>query len=271
MPGLIADVAGDKPEAEKRLEVRLQGREPDAAHGRRLRPLPRPHGQDGGSKDGATRDFDKLLPRHPVIRRRDGQDSTRASRWKAPCPTRAAGAAEVLYGLGAAGNRQGDELAAMLYLRLALWLAPAERARRDHARRHLRPAEAAGAGQRHLRSRVAATRRCAAARTSRSRSTSSSSSARTRRSRISRRSIAADPKDVEALIALGNVYRSRKDFAKAAEVYTRAIDAIDEARPRLLGALLLPRHRLRAHQAVAEGGSRLPQGAGAARPTSRSC
>ena len=30
----------------------------------------------------------------------------------------------MLYGLGAAGNRTGDELAAMFYLRLSLWLAP---------------------------------------------------------------------------------------------------------------------------------------------------
>src|SRR4029077_14115742 len=34
------------------------------------------------------------------------------------------GAPEVLYGLGAAGNQQGDELAAMIYLRLALYLTP---------------------------------------------------------------------------------------------------------------------------------------------------
>ena len=34
------------------------------------------------------------------------------------------GAAEALYGLGGAGNRQGDELAALIYLRLALYLRP---------------------------------------------------------------------------------------------------------------------------------------------------
>ena len=34
------------------------------------------------------------------------------------------GAAEALYGLGSAGTRQGDELAALIYLRLALILRP---------------------------------------------------------------------------------------------------------------------------------------------------
>jgi tetratricopeptide (TPR) repeat protein len=35
-----------------------------------------------------------------------------------------------------------------------------------------------------------------------------------------------DPKDFEALSALGNIYRGRKDFARAGEIYTRAIDAV---------------------------------------------
>ena len=46
-------------------------------------------------------------PLEPLVTRRRGQ-----------------GAAEVLYGLGAVGGQQGDELAAMIYLRLALYLAP---------------------------------------------------------------------------------------------------------------------------------------------------
>src|SRR5690606_31944130 len=37
--------------------------------------------------------------------------------------------------------------------------------------------------------------------------------------------IAANPDDVEGLIALGNLLRSRKDFAEAAEIYTRAVEA----------------------------------------------
>ena len=35
-----------------------------------------------------------------------------------------AGAAEVLYGLGAVGSQANDDLASMIYLRLALYLAP---------------------------------------------------------------------------------------------------------------------------------------------------
>jgi tetratricopeptide (TPR) repeat protein len=40
--------------------------------------------------------------------------------------------------------------------------------------------------------------------------------------------IAKDPKDEEAVVALGNVMRARKDYKQAAEVYTKAIDLLKE-------------------------------------------
>ena len=40
--------------------------------------------------------------------------------------------------------------------------------------------------------------------------------------------IDADATDIEAIAALGNIYRGRERFAEAAEVYTKAIDTIDE-------------------------------------------
>src|SRR4029077_7739881 len=39
------------------------------------------------------------------------------------------------------------------------------------------------------------------------------------------------PKDVDGLVALGNVYRSRKKYAEAADTYTKAIDALGEPQP----------------------------------------
>ena len=58
-----------------------------------------------------------------------------------------AGGAEVLYGLGAyglgaAGARQGDEIAAIVFLRLALALAARSCAGAGYARRSLWPAQA---------------------------------------------------------------------------------------------------------------------------------
>lgn len=40
--------------------------------------------------------------------------------------------------------------------------------------------------------------------------------------------IAADPDDLEAIAALGNIYRGRERFAEAAETYTKAVDVIGE-------------------------------------------
>ena len=81
----------------------------------------------------AYSDFDQLSPRHPLVRDaleklKEGKPLTRL------IGTAQEGAAEVLYGLGSAGSTQGDELPAVIYLRLALYLAP------DHARRRNREA-----------------------------------------------------------------------------------------------------------------------------------
>ena len=65
--------------------------------------------------------FDRLLPRHPVVTA--ALADLAAGKALQPFVNSVdAGAAEVLYGLGAAGGRQNDELAAMIYLRLSLYL-----------------------------------------------------------------------------------------------------------------------------------------------------
>jgi Flp pilus assembly protein TadD len=67
--------------------------------------------------------FDQILPSHPVVV--SALADLKAGRpLELPVRNAEQGAAEVLYGLGAAGGRQGDELAAMIYLRLSLYLAP---------------------------------------------------------------------------------------------------------------------------------------------------
>jgi tetratricopeptide (TPR) repeat protein len=220
---LIADALGDKQEAAKRFESAYK------AENRTLRMVDvysRFLARTGKTEEAkkVLADFDKLLPRHPVIR--DTMDRLEKGQpIESAVPDAAAGAAEVLYGLGSAGNRQGDELAAMLYLRMSLWLAPQNGlvaiTLADLYDRLKQPARANDTYD--LVSPSSPLRRSAEIQIG------------INLEQLERKdeavahiekAIAADPKDVESLMALGNVYRSRKDFAKAAEVYTKAIDAI---------------------------------------------
>jgi tetratricopeptide (TPR) repeat protein len=120
--GLIADVMGDTAEAGKRLKAAYDADKNTLrlvdAYGRFV--------SRHGSKDDAIKvytDFDAVLPNHPIIIAAIAD--LKAGKTLEPLvKTAEQGAAEVLYGLGAAGGRQGDEVAAMIYLRLALYLAP---------------------------------------------------------------------------------------------------------------------------------------------------
>jgi tetratricopeptide (TPR) repeat protein len=120
--GLILDLAGNRKEAGKRFE--------------------RAHKLDGtalriveaytswlsrhGSRDEAVKvlqSFDTQLPRHPLIVEEMSQ--VRSGKQLAPLvDTPQAGGAEVLYGLGAALGRRGGEDLGLVYLQLALYLAP---------------------------------------------------------------------------------------------------------------------------------------------------
>jgi tetratricopeptide (TPR) repeat protein len=79
-----------------------------------------------GDRSGAVRvyeAFDQIVPSHPIIAA--NLAAIKSGQVLDPLVKNAEeGAAEVLYGLGAAGGQQGDELAAMIYLRLALYLTP---------------------------------------------------------------------------------------------------------------------------------------------------
>src|SRR5262249_27317362 len=119
---LILDLAGQKREAAKRFE-RSHKLDPKA-----LRVV-----QSYGSflsRQAKTVDalkvlaaFDEVLPRHPLIV--EATNELKAGK-KLPLmvDTPQAGAAEVLYGLGAALGRQGGEDEGLIYLQLSLYLAP---------------------------------------------------------------------------------------------------------------------------------------------------
>ena len=83
--------------------------------------------------------------------------------------------------------------------------------------------------------------------------------------------IADHPKDNEAILALANILRGRKEFAECADTYSKAHRQHSDAREAELGDVLFPRHLLRALQAMAEGRSRSEKGAASFIPTSRWC
>ena len=120
---LIADLANDLPEATKRFKTAYAT---DKTILRLVDAYARFESRHGATAEAerAYTAFGDVLPHHPLI---DAAlaDLKAGKPLAAPGPARAQeGAAEVLYGLGAAGGRQGDELAAMIYLRLSLYLAP---------------------------------------------------------------------------------------------------------------------------------------------------
>ena len=170
--------------------------------------------------------FEGLLPRHPIVS--DALLQLQAGKTLVPLVTSAQeGAAEVLYGLGSAGNQQGDELPAIVYLRLALYLDP------DHALalvtladifERLKRVDRAievfnripdnspvrqsadiqiGLGLEQLGKGEEAVKHLEGLMKERS-------------------------DDIEVIMALGNVLRARKRYAEAAEVYTKAVERIGE-------------------------------------------
>ena len=217
---LILDAAGRRGEAERRLRSAYESEKTTL----RLVELWSGLQARAGDFEGAGKtlsDFDRLLPNHPIIRAALVQvEARKAPRRSISTPQQ--GAAEVLYGLASAGNRQGDEAAALLYLRMALYLDPEhelaivtlgdilERARQlDDAVRvyETMPASSplhpnaeiqAGIALEQLGRGKEAVKHLTGL-------------------------IDTRPDDVDALSALGNVYRSRKMFKEAAEVYDRAI------------------------------------------------
>ena len=119
---LIADMANDLPEATKRFKTAYAE---DHTILRLVDAYVRFEARHG-AKDEALRAIDafqEVLPHHPLIEA-NLADITAGKPIQPLVRSAQEGAAEVLYGLGAAGGRQGDELAAMIYLRLSLYLSP---------------------------------------------------------------------------------------------------------------------------------------------------
>ncbi len=223
--GLIADIAGNSAEAEKRLKAAYTAESKTLrivdVYGRFL-------SRQGRNEEAKRvyRDFEKVLPRHPVVTSALAQ-LDEGKTLESAVPNASAGAGEVLYGIGSASNRTGDELAAMFYLRLSLWLAPqnglATITLADIYDR-LKQLERANDTYDSIAENSPLRRSAVVQIALNLEQLDRKDEAVARLEAI----VSKRPDDVEALTALGNVYRSRKDFGKASEAYSRSIALVGD-------------------------------------------
>ena len=120
--GLIAGLLGNSAEARRRLKSAYD----DDKNSLRFADAYARVLAGEGDVAGATKvydDFSAIIPRHPLIQRAVAELKTNQALDPIVHDAKE-GAAEALYGLGSAGSRQGDELPALVYLRLSLYLRP---------------------------------------------------------------------------------------------------------------------------------------------------
>ena len=223
--GLILDLAGQRKEAGKRLERAYQL---DSNAIRTVDAYAR-WASRNGDRDTALKTYDafaKVLPNHPLVDAAVAE--LNAGKQLAPMVhSTAAGAAEVLFGLGAALGRQGGEDIGQIYLQLAIYLDP------EHPLALLSLADLYETLKKpelaiEAYSRIPANsplKRNAEIQTGLNLETlERSDEAKKQLERL----VEEQPDDVEAIVALGNVLRLRKQWKEAADVYSKAIGRIQE-------------------------------------------
>ena len=146
--GLIAETVGNQAEAEKRLKSAYEAERNTLRIVDAYARLQSRRGQ----KEAALQTyaaFEAVLPRHPIVR--DAVEQLKSGRTLPPLvATAQEGAAEVLYGLGAAGNTQGRRAAGDRLSAPRALPQPRAPARPRDPRRRLRAPEAARPRERDL-------------------------------------------------------------------------------------------------------------------------
>jgi tetratricopeptide (TPR) repeat protein len=171
--------------------------------------------------------FDKKLARHPLVQ--EGLRDTRAGKKLAPLVDSAqAGAAEALYGIGATLTRRGGEDLALVYLQLALYLQP------NHPLALLSLADLYESVKKPQMAIKVYERMPASSPLKRNAqiqlATNLDAADRSDEAiKILKTVTAEAPKDIEAIMALGNIERGRKKFSDCVTTYSQAIDATSGA------------------------------------------
>ncbi|WP_029005985.1 tetratricopeptide repeat protein [Azorhizobium doebereinerae] len=223
--GLILDAAGVKKDAGKRLE---KAAKMDPATLRAVDAYARWQSRNM-DKDAALATyagFDKLLPRHPLVTAAVAE--LEAGKTLPPLiRTPQEGAAEVLYGLGAALGRQGGEDLALVYLQLSLWLEP------DHPLagltladlyEQMKQPEKAITVYEKVPSSSPLKRNAEVQMAINLDTVGKFDEARKHLTAL----VTADPKDTDALVALAGLYRTHKLYGECAATYGKVISQIKE-------------------------------------------
>src|SRR4051794_3755985 len=183
--------------------------------------------KDAASAQTVYETFDKKLARHPLVL--EGIRETRAGKKLPPLvDSPQTGAAEALYGIGASLTRRGGEDLALVYLQLALYLAP------NHSLALLSLADLYESVKKPQMAIKVYERVPASSPLKRNaqvqQATDLDASDRSEEAiKILKAVTAQDPKDLEALMALGNIERGRKKFADCTQTYTKGIDVLPSA------------------------------------------
>jgi tetratricopeptide (TPR) repeat protein len=168
--------------------------------------------------------FDKKLARHPLVL--EGLRETRAGKKLSPLvDSPQAGAAETLYGIGATLTRRGGEDLALVYLQLALYLAP------NHPLALLSLADLYESVKKPAMAIKVYERMPASSPLKRNAqiqlATNLDAADRGEEAiKILKTVTTEDPRDLEAIMALGNIERGRKKFADCAQTYSLGVDAL---------------------------------------------
>src|SRR5580658_11262827 len=167
---------------------------------------------------------DEKLPRQGLVV--EGPRDTKAGKKLPPiADSPQAGAAEALYGIGATLTRRGGEDLALVYLQLALYLVP------NHPLALLSLADLYESVKKPAMAIKVYERMPASSPLKRNAqiqlATDLDASDRSDEAIKILKSVTAEaPKDLEAIMALGNVERGRKKFADCAQTYSQGIDAL---------------------------------------------
>src|SRR6202048_490837 len=168
--------------------------------------------------------FDKKLPRHPLVL--EELRETKAGKKLSPLvDSPQTGAAEALYGIGATLTRRGGEDLARVYLQLSLYLAP------NHPLALLSLADLYESVKKPAMAIKVYERMPASSPLKRNTqiqlATNLDAADRSDEAiKILKEVTTEDPKDVEAIMALGNIERGRKKFGDCSTTYSRAIDVM---------------------------------------------
>src|SRR5580700_372162 len=168
--------------------------------------------------------FDKKLPRHPLVL--EGLRETKAGKKLPPLvDSPQTGAAEALYGIGATLTRRGGEDLALVYLQLSLYLAP------NHPLALLSLADLYESVKKPAMAIKVYERMPASSPLKRNAQIQLAidldAADRTEEAiKILKGVTAEDSKDIEAVMALGNIERGRKKFADCVVTYSQGIDIL---------------------------------------------